>query len=291
MSTINNQLDGIHVAVPESRQLDTMVQLLERRGATVFRVPLVAILDAPDPQPILAWIDRFISDPPAYFIILTGEGIRRLFSLAERHDRKEALTKALSGTRLLCRGPKPERALREIGLKGGIQASAPTTEGVIATLEALDIKQQRIVVQLYGEDPNDRLMDYLASRQVSADAVAPYIYADDAQENRVLELLLALEKNQVDVIAFTSQPQIKRLFQVARQQGQEHTLKEALNRCCVAAVGPVVREQLATNGIKVNIMPDQAFFMKPLVTEIMRYFSKDSSAIERNSNGTDKDQA
>lgn len=280
MTERHSPLDGIHVAVPESRQLDTMVQLLERRGARVFRVPLVAIHDAPDPVPVAAWIRRFCENPPDLFIILTGEGVRRLLALAEKHALKDALVTALSRTRLLCRGPKPERALREVGLKGDIQASAPTTEGVITTLEGMPIAGQRVAVQLYGEDPNTRLMDYLAARDAVTDTVAPYIYADAAEESRVLELIQALEAGELQVIAFTSKPQIKRLLQVARKQGREDALMAALGNCCVAAVGPVVREQLLASGIKTDIMPGQAFFMKPLVTEIMRYFGRQPSSAE-----------
>ena len=66
MKHINNQLAGVRVAVPESRQLDTMVQLLERRGAAVMRIPLVAIHDAPDPALVLAWIRRFDESRPRF---------------------------------------------------------------------------------------------------------------------------------------------------------------------------------------------------------------------------------
>ena len=41
-----------------------------------------------------------------------------------------------------------ERALREVGLKGDIQASAPTTEGVIATLDGMAIAGQRVAVRV-----------------------------------------------------------------------------------------------------------------------------------------------
>ena len=39
----------------------------------------------------------------------------------------------------------------------------------------------------------------------------------------------------------------------------------SLNRCIVAAVGPVVRDALNTNGVTVDHMPGDAFFLKPLV--------------------------
>ena len=206
--------------------------------------------------------------------MLTGEGIRRLLSLTDRHSLNSSLVAALDKTTTLCRGPKPERALREVGLKGDIQAAAPTTDGVIETLEDMAIAGQQVAVQLYGEDPNTRLMDYLESRQALPQPVAPYIYADDTEEALVIELVRALAEGTVDAVAFTSQPQVKRLFQVATRHDLEDELVIGLSRCCVASVGPVVSEQLKSRGVTVDIMPRQAFFMKPLVTEIMRYFAQ-----------------
>ena len=275
---INNKLGNLRIAVPESRQLDTMAQLLEKRGAQVLRIPLIAIHDAPDEGPVLSWIEQFIDSPPDLFIILTGEGVRRLLALAERHALKAALVDALSQTSLLSRGPKPARALREIGIKNAVQANSPTTDGVIDSLTTMDLKGRRVAVQLYGEDPNVKLVNYLASRQGRAETVSPYVYADESDEKRVLALIRALIENAVDVIAFTSQPQFRRLQSVAKRHGLLDEMIKSLNQCCVAAIGPVVRGQLEESGIKVDIMPEQAFFMKPLVTEIMRYFQQGKSS-------------
>ena len=275
MSDMAKSLRGIRVAVPESRQLDTLVQLLQRRGATVIKVPLVAIHDAPDAAPVLAWIQRFIEKSPEIFIILTGEGLRRLLGLAEKNDLREALEKALSNTRLLCRGPKPERVLREIGLKASDKALEPTTDGVIQTLATMEIEGQAVAVQLYGEDPNRKLMEYLTGRQVFVDSVAPYVYADDSETSRVVSLINSLSNMEVDVMAFTSKPQLRRLMQVAKKHDLEDQLKSGLENCCIAAVGPVIKTQLEAEGYEVAIMPDRAFFMKPLVTEIIRYYNKE----------------
>jgi len=146
MKMVNDQLPGILVAVLESRQLDTMAVLLENRGADVLRVPLVAIHDAHNPAPVLAWIRAFCEQPPDLFMILTGEGVRRLLSLANRFGLRDHFVEALGSTTTLCRGPKTERALREVGLKGNLQASAPTTEGVIKTLEDMPVEGWRIAV-------------------------------------------------------------------------------------------------------------------------------------------------
>jgi len=48
----------------------------------------------------------------------------------------------------------------------------------------------------------------------------------------------------------------------------------ALQRTKVAAIGPVVAEQLQQYGIPVAVMPEDSFFMKPLVTEIEKLLNK-----------------
>jgi uroporphyrinogen-III synthase len=94
------------VALPESRQIDILAGLLERRGAMVTRCPLVSIHDSPDQDGVLAWIDRFLADRSmGDLILLTGEGIARLHAAAERSSRETAFLRRLEQTRLIVRGP------------------------------------------------------------------------------------------------------------------------------------------------------------------------------------------
>ncbi|MCB1664485.1 MAG: uroporphyrinogen-III synthase [Pseudomonadales bacterium] len=263
-------LQGQLVAVPESRQLDVLEDLLRNRGAQVMRVPLIAILDAPDSAPILRWLREFIANPPDYFIILTGEGLRRLLGFAQREGIEASFREALAGVCRICRGPKPGRALKEIDLKPDVLGKAPTTAGIIETLAELPIEQKRVAVQLYGEEPNLPLMEYLQARRALALPVAPYIYAPRSDEERVLELIEALATGQITMMTFTSQPQYARLQSVARAHGLEERLASGLARVHVAAVGPVVAEQLRQAGVSVAVMPESLFFMKPMVTELVR---------------------
>lgn len=266
-------LNNLTIAVPESRQLDLLAGLLEARQANVLRVPLISIHDAPDSAPVLAWVRDFISRPPDSFIILTGEGVRRLMSLCQKHDLGNSFVEALSATVKICRGPKPVRALSEIGVKDTVPAAEPTTEGVIATLEAMDISGTTVAVQLYGEDPNQRLIDYLTGRNAHVNTVAPYIYADRSEEEAVVQLIHQLARGEIDAIAFTSQPQVKRLQQVARRHDLLKELDRGLEQTVVAAVGPVVRDQLEKSGIQVSVMPERTYFMKPLVTALDKHFT------------------
>ncbi|MCB1671862.1 MAG: uroporphyrinogen-III synthase [Gammaproteobacteria bacterium] len=273
---VASSLKGTTVALPESRQLDVLAALFERRGSTVIRIPLVTILDSPDRQAVESWLSEFIADPPDYLIILTGEGIRRLAGFARRAGCLEGFTQVLSVTIKVCRGPKPGRALKELGLDPDLQGKQPTTAGIIATLDALQLRDARVGVQLYGEDPNVQLIDYLTARQAGISTVAPYVYAAESDTQRVTQLIGQLLAGEIDLIAFTSKPQFGRLLSVARTAGQEPELLRGLAQTLVAAVGPVVAAQLAGQGVRVDITPRGSYFMKPMVREIERYLARES---------------
>ena len=259
-------LSGRTIAVPETRELDVFTAMLERRGATVLRCPLVAILDAPDPQPVLGWVRTFNAASYDDLILLTGEGLRRLLMCIDKHDPglRDAFVAGLGRVRKITRGPKPARALRELGLKPDIAAEVPTTAGVIDSLRAENLTARRVAVQLYGTDPNEPLIAFLSSAGAQVTTVAPYIYANKAADEAVLDLLKKMSAGGVDVIAFTSKAQVDRLFAVASPQ----IIQEALRHTEVAAVGPVVREALEARAVAVRFMPQESFFMKPLTSAI-----------------------
>ncbi len=266
---IEQSLSGRVIAVPESRELDVLVNLLARRGASVHRCPLVSIVDAPDPQPVRAWVERFIAEPPDLFVLLTGEGLRRLLGLVDQEvlDR-DAFIRTLAATTIISRGPKPARVLRKLGLALPVMAAQPTTAGVIETLGEHDLAGKRVAVQLYGDDPNRPLGDYLESRAANVDYVAPYRYAGEASEDAILKMIDTMAKGRIDAIVFTSQAQVERLFKVAAASEVSEKLTRGLERTCVASIGPVVRATLANHRCRTDIEPEDRWFMKPLVAAL-----------------------
>lgn len=265
-----DSLSGRRIAVPESRQLDLFTDMLQVRGAEVLRCPLVAILDAPDPAPTEAWLGEFAGGGCDDLILLTGEGLRRLLGVAERAggDLRERFVTALAEVRIVTRGPKPARALRDIDLKPDLPAAAPTTDGVIETLSEHNLGGRSVGVQLYGTDPNEKLNAFVIRAGAEPKPVAPYVYADRVDEDKVVELIDELASEQVDAIAFTSSPQVRRLFAVAAKHELEQSLRKSLDRIMVAAVGPVVAESLREREVAVDLMPQSSYFMKPLVREL-----------------------
>jgi uroporphyrinogen-III synthase len=259
-------LAGRTIAVPESREIEVFAALLERRGARVIRCPLVAIRDAPDPAPVLAWSRGLASGQLDDLILLTGEGLRRILSCIERHEPalKPRFVASLERVRKITRGPKPAKVLRELGMKPEIAAERPTTDGVIESVRGLDLRHRRVGVQLYGTDPNRPLVEFLENAGAAVSTVAPYVYADAADEQAVRDLAGLMREGKLDAIAFTSSAQIERLIAVASEEGARSALAHTL----VAAIGPVVADTLRKHGIEAQLMPAESFFLKPLTSAL-----------------------
>lgn len=268
-------LTGRCIGVPESRQLDLFADMLEKRGARIVRCPLVDIRDAPDPAPVRAWVDTVIADGLSDMVWLTGEGVRRIDAFVQAIDAAtaERFWAAQARARQITRGPKPVRELKPLGIGREIAATEPTTAGVIDALAGIDLAGHRVGVQLYGTDPNTRLQHALTSAGAEVWPVAPYIYADDAEDAAVAGFIDQIVAGAVDAVAFTSSPQVRRLFKVARKSQRLAALRDALGARCVAAVGPLVADTLAEQNITVDLMPESSYFMKPLVRALADHFT------------------
>ncbi len=277
---MSDQLTGRRIVVPETREAALFATMLRERGADAVLCPLVAIKDIPDPTAAQAWLRRFVARPCDDLILLTGEGLRRLVALADRNELRQSFVAALARPRKIARGPKPVRALREIGLDADLQASVPTSDGVIEALRSVDLSRRRVGVQLYPDSDHRALLGFLAEAGAEVDAVLPYVYASQADDQRELEIIEAMAAGKFDAIAFTSAPQVRRFHKVAADAGKAEMVREALARVLVAAIGPVVASELAAIGVKPAVMPDETYFMKPLVRELAAAFATRDRRIE-----------
>jgi Uroporphyrinogen-III synthase len=266
-------LGGRRIAIAESRALDLFAALLERRGAIVERHPLVGIRDAPDPAPVLAWLRDFAAGRCDALVLMTGEGLQRLLDLAQRHDPalRAAVGARLARLPIYARGPKPGRVLRTLGLQPAAVAEPATTEGMIALLAGLPLRGQRIGLQLYGDYANPPLQAALHAAGAEPLPVAPYVYVDACADAEVVALIDALQQpDRLDAIAFTSLQQVRRLFEVAASTGRGEALRAALERHVVGAVGPLVAQALADQGITAAAVPEGGYFLKPLTRALER---------------------
>lgn len=276
-----DKLNGYRILILETREEAQFSRLLTEQGADVLQCPMFTIEDAPDSAPIEAWISRFIANPFDDLVLMTGEGLRRMMKIVRQTSVEPAFVAAVGKSRKFARGPKPGRALREIGLEADVTTEKPTSEGVAEMLSRLDLKGHRLGLQLYPEKDHSVLISAIEACGAEVDTVLPYIYDSKAAETNILSAIDEMEAGRVDVIALTSSGQVRRLVDAAKAHGREDQLRSALAKTPIASVGPVVSDELRSYGLDADIYPaNDAFFMKPLISAMSLALGKSAARAE-----------
>jgi uroporphyrinogen-III synthase len=264
---MTDRLNGYRILILETREEAQFSRLLTEQGADVLQCPMFSIEDAPDPAPIEVWIGRAIDRPFDDLVLMTGEGLRRLMKVVRRLGVEQDFIAALGRMKKFARGPKPGRALREIGLEPQQTTEKPTSEGIAEMLSRIDLKGRRLGLQLYPDRDHSALIGAITAQGAEVDSVLPYVYDAKAADTNIVTAIEEMAHGRVDAIALTSSGQARRLFDVARAHGCEARLREGLEKTPIASVGPVVSEELAAHGLRAGISPAEgAYFMKPLIS-------------------------
>ena len=270
-----DRLNGYRVLILETREEAQFARLLSEQGADVLQCPMFTINDAPDPAPIVAWIGRAIERPFDDLVLMTGEGLRRIMTVVRRLGVEPQFVAALAKARKFARGPKPGKALREIGLEPQMTTEKPTSEGIAEMLSRLDLRGRRVGLQLYPDKDHGALIGAIKAQGAEVDTVLPYAYDAKAADANIVTAIDEMAHGRVDAVALTNLGQIRRLIDTAKKLGWEEKLRSGLAKTPIASVGPAVSDELKAHGLRTDIYPaDEAFFMRPLISAMATALAK-----------------
>ena len=131
-----------------------------------------------------------------------------------------------------------------------------------------------MAVQAYGA-PNGFLTQELRDRGANVREVTLYTWGLPQDQAPVIHMIDKLGRGEIDAVAFTSQPQVGNLINIAVQEGREGNLRQHLNgpMVAVASVGPVCSRRLLEAGINVDVEPDHPH-MGNLVVALAEYYER-----------------
>jgi uroporphyrinogen-III synthase len=270
-----DRLNGYRILILETREEAQFSRLLGEQGADVLQCPMFTIHDAPEPAPVEAWIKRVVDKPLDDLVLMTGEGLRRLMKVVRRIGLEQEFVAALGQARKFARGPKPGRALREIGLEPQVTTEKPTSEGIAEMLSRIDLRGHRLGLQLYPDKDHSVLIGAIKAQGAEVDTVLPYVYDAQAADANIVTAIDEMAAGRIDAIALTNLGQVRRLVEVARARGCEARLRDGLAQTPIASVGPVVSDELKSHGLRTDISPaNEAYFMKPLISAMATALGK-----------------
>ena len=264
-------LTGLRVVSFESRRSAEVAELIRNHGGTPVQAPSMREIPLADQHEALAFGDALVGGSVDILILLTGVGTRLLITtLATRRPREEVVA-ALGRLTLVCRGPKPIAALREVGLVPTLAVPEPNTwRDLLSALDGtLPIAGKRVAVQEYGAR-NEELLAGLRQRGAQVATVPVYGWAlpeDTAPMRAAIERLVAGE---VDAVLVSSATQIDHVFHVAAEIGAADALRAALReRTVVGSIGPITTAALQHHGVEPDLQPEHPR-IGHLVAEIAR---------------------
>jgi uroporphyrinogen-III synthase len=267
MRVVDRPLDGVTVAIPESRFREEFATLFERAGASVRLCPLMTETILEDKSSTRAFIDRAVSSNLDITIFMTGIGTNLILQEAESIGKREALLAALARETIVSRGSKSTAALRKAGIRIDWIPETATTEGLIDLLAGHDLHDRQIAVQLYGT-PNPTLVSALESRGAHVFPISVYTYSAASDPRDVESFIRNIVKGEVQIMVFTSAPQVHALFDAAAALGLDALLRDNLGRQTeVASIGEVTSRALQRYNVRPQIVPDEPK-MGPMVRAI-----------------------
>jgi uroporphyrinogen-III synthase len=266
-------LTGRRVAILEARMTDALARLLEREGATVVVAPAVAEQPAADPAAIAAFVDALTGGGYAAVVFQTGAGAQGLLDAVDRLGRRQDALEGFRRTRVVSRGPKPAAVLRAHGITADVMVRAPwTTAECIDTVTALPIERQRVALLHYGEE-NPRLTAAIRDAEAELDELVLYRWTLPADVGPLSTLVDEVCAARLQVVVFTTQIQVRHLFEIARRGRRETELRTALaTLTTTAAIGPTCAAALAAEGVRPSIVPERPK-MGALVAAVSEWFA------------------
>ena len=271
-----DRLNGYRILILETREEAQFSRLLAEQGADVLQCPMFTIHDAPDPAPIEAWIRRFIEQPCDDLVLMTGEGLRRLMKVARRIDVEQDFIAALGKARKFARGPKPGRALREIGLEPQVTTEKPTSEGIAEMLSRLDLGGHRVGLQLYPDKDHSALIGAITAQGAEVDPVLPYVYDAQAADANIVTAIDEMaqgphRRDRADQFGPGPPPDRGGAGASAAKRGCARGWRERRS----PRSGRWFPTNSKSHGLRTDIYPaNDAYFMKPLISAMAAALGK-----------------
>jgi uroporphyrinogen-III synthase len=264
-------LTGKRIAVAGGRKFDELAAIIAKQGGEALYRPMMGSVsnDSTD----LADVIRKVCEGADWFVLVTGVGTKALLEKADELGLGERLRELLGGAQIAARGYKTFNVLKTLGLKPVIIDDDGTVEGVRRRLESFDFSNKKVAVQLHGERM-PVLTDWLLSQGATVTEIPLYFY-EEPEEKDVQQLLFEVISAEVDVVAFTSNTQVRFFFEAARRLNAESFLQKAFNEKAIAlSVGSMTSAELRKNGVSRIVAPEHER-MGAMVMELVKYYQKE----------------
>lgn len=247
-------MDNKRIVTAGARKLDEFSMMVKKQGGIPIIRPMQGTVYLAEGV-VEEDLRKLLLVGTDWLVFITGVGTETLFNQAEKLGIREEFLQIVEQSKIAARGYKTLAALKKIGVKPNVVDEDGTTRGLIKAMDEVELKGQRVVVQLHGQ-PAPGLICFLESRDAIVTQLLPYQHT--APDPQIAETLCQeLIEGTVDAVCFTTGLQIHNLFDYAKQHGYADQIKQAFDHKVLAvSIGKLTAESLIEEGIERILIPE-----------------------------------
>lgn len=234
----NRPLFGKKILVTRAReQASKLVDKLERKGAQCIQVPAIKIVE-PESYDVL---DKSIEELPTYnWVIFTSTNSVDIF--CRRMYSQNVDSRQFAKAKIVAVGSATAEKLKEYGIIADMVPEEFKAEGLIKLLQEYIVAGEKVLLPR-AQEARATLPEWLEKIGAVVQIVPLYkTVIGDGDSTKIREML---EKENIDLVTFTSSSTVTNLLQLLGNEG-----KELLKNMKVACIGPVTEETCKEYGIE-----------------------------------------
>jgi len=248
-------------------QARELAEPLQAYGAEVLAMPVLAIVDPPDLQPL----DDAIARLATYdWVVLTStNAVERFFGRVVFVDRTAV---ALSHVKLAAVGRSTAKRMRDTGVEPDLVPEDARAEGLVDAFASLGVGEGCRVLIPRAVEAREVLPGALREMGAHVDVVPVYATVPAEPDDAVVA---RLREGSVDAVALTSGA-ISRAFFSAMADAGLGDPEHVSARLVVASIGPVTSNELRELGVEPDVEAPEAT-MASLAETIAEHFAERSA--------------
>lgn len=267
-------LGGARIGLLEARLSSELAELVRREGGVPVCAPAVLEAQVDVRARVPELIDELRARRIEIVVFLTGAGATSLLEQASAIGALDALIEALIGAMTVCRGPKPAVVLRKHGIPVRVNARSPHTTPELLEVLPEGLVRGRGVLLLHDGGGNVALAEALRARRAQVDELRTYEWRLPNDLAPIEVLIRELLDGRLDAVAFTSQVQVRHLFEVAARMNCRAALRFALrHRTVVGSIGPTCSVALEQFDAPPHVVASPPK-MRPLVAAVGQFLAE-----------------
>jgi len=254
-------------------QAEEAGKLIEAKNGIPYYIPAIEIKPLNNTEAVKHFITELQADTVDYVILMSTNGVKHLFEIAQSINQTDMLLNGLARTCVIGVGSRTAQELEAYNVQVDIVPEKYSSEGLLEVLKTKNIAGKVIrIPRTTSAAPT--LKNQLTD--MGADVQEIHVYESNLPISEKLKNKFHedLTNGHIDAILFGSGLSAKNIFKMLTEKTPIEQLRKLLaEKTTIIAIGPTTAQALKELNIKVDVIPKTYLFEEAL-TALAEHWAK-----------------